>query len=234
MGNNYYIILGIRGDATEEEIKSAYRREAKKHHPDCSGEGGEAFLLVRDAYEVLSDPRRRRAHDEELARQARRATHAPDRWGPARTTRPPVEPLTPSDQAGYARGSEWAEPLSSLLEEMLWRREAARREAARRQAGYGLGEIHARVSLTRRQAFDGGRVRVWLPVRVACPACRGRGGDGFFECSYCRGAGALADERAVEVEFPGGVYDGLAGSVPLHLPGVGELSLVLHFQVVEW
>ncbi|MBN1135253.1 MAG: J domain-containing protein [Anaerolineae bacterium] len=231
MARDYYIILGIRRDATEDEIKTAYRREAKKHHPDCSGEGSEPFLLIRDAYEVLSDPQRRRAHDQELARARSKGPHIAGTPGrqPAWAGRPPIEPLTPLRQAGYARDSDGRTSASSLLD-ALWGESHGPRRA---EPGRGQ-EIHAEVLLTRRQALYGGRVRVWLPVSIVCPACRGQGWDGFFACYTCRGSGTLVDRRPLDVEFPGGVHDGAIGSVPLHQPGLGALSLVLHFRVDEW
>ena len=60
MANDYYLILGIGDDASQDEIKSAYRREAKRLHPDCSDEGCEPFLDLHEAYEVLGDPEQRR------------------------------------------------------------------------------------------------------------------------------------------------------------------------------
>jgi curved DNA-binding protein CbpA len=82
MAKDYYLILGIGADATEDEIKSAYRREAKRHHPDCSGEDCEPFLALQEAYEVLGDPERRRAYDRELARE-RRQGQPSSPWCPA-------------------------------------------------------------------------------------------------------------------------------------------------------
>lgn len=59
---DYYKILGVARDATESEIKKAYRRESLKHHPDKGGDE-EKFKLVVEANAVLSDPRRRERYD---------------------------------------------------------------------------------------------------------------------------------------------------------------------------
>lgn len=60
---DYYEILGVDINATEEEIKKAYRKKAKEHHPDKGGDA-EVFQEVQEAYEVLSDPEKRQKYDE--------------------------------------------------------------------------------------------------------------------------------------------------------------------------
>jgi DnaJ-class molecular chaperone len=66
MAKNYYIILGIEKEASDEEIRSAYRRLVKNYHPDHYGTDSGPFLLIQEAYEVLSDPVRKCAYDDSL------------------------------------------------------------------------------------------------------------------------------------------------------------------------
>lgn len=67
-GPNLYEILGISPDATDKEIKAAYRRQARKTHPDVAGaEANGLYLLVQHAHEVLSDPARRTEYDRTMA-----------------------------------------------------------------------------------------------------------------------------------------------------------------------
>lgn len=63
---NHYATLRLSPTATDDEIKSAYRRQAREAHPDLSGGGGEAFRALAAAYEVLSDPMRRRSYDTDF------------------------------------------------------------------------------------------------------------------------------------------------------------------------
>src|SRR5215210_3711362 len=63
---NYYQVLGVSREASQEEIRNAYRRLAKERHPDHSSGSSEEFSLLQEAHAVLSDPKRRRTHDEAL------------------------------------------------------------------------------------------------------------------------------------------------------------------------
>lgn len=63
---NYYRVLGVPREASQEEIRSAYRRLAKERHPDRTSGSAEEFSLLQEANAVLSDPNRRRQHDEAL------------------------------------------------------------------------------------------------------------------------------------------------------------------------
>ena len=63
---NYYDVLGVPREASQEEIRNAYRRLAKDRHPDRAGGSAEEFSLLQEAHAVLSDPNRRRKHDEAL------------------------------------------------------------------------------------------------------------------------------------------------------------------------
>ena len=66
MANNapdYYKTLGVSKDASESEIKKAFRKLAQKHHPDAGGDE-EKFKEINEAYEVLSDPQKRQVYDQ--------------------------------------------------------------------------------------------------------------------------------------------------------------------------
>jgi DnaJ-class molecular chaperone len=93
-------------------------------------------------------------------------------------------------------------------------------------------QIHIHVSLTPEQALHGGRVRAWLPGKIACPACRGWGYVGVFECPHCYGRGSVVDELPLDIAYPGGLADDTQREVPLGRLGLHDVSLVLHFNVV--
>jgi DnaJ-class molecular chaperone len=62
---SYYDILGVDKDATQEEIKTAFRKLSKKHHPDTKGGDVQTFQKINEAYQVLSDPEKREEYDRE-------------------------------------------------------------------------------------------------------------------------------------------------------------------------
>ena len=68
---DYYSILAIRPDASLEEVRAAYRRQAKRRHPDVGGESV-AFRAVQEAYNALADPARRRDYDAQRRDATRR------------------------------------------------------------------------------------------------------------------------------------------------------------------
>jgi molecular chaperone DnaJ len=237
MARDYYVILGVGADATPDQIRSAYRREAKRLHPDHSGEGCEPFQALQEAYEVLGNPRRRRAYDDELEHEQRMARQAARqaRPEPLRRRRAPVEPLIPNERP-RARGttyqwSSYASPVEELFRSMMSDWDVQSRARARTEEA---GEVHVQVSLTRAQALRGGRVRLWLPGQVRCPACGGRGWRGSFECAQCLGRGFVVDEVPVDIAFPGGLADGTEARVELSEPSVGDLTLVVHFRTGGW
>jgi len=86
MPKNYYIILGISTDSSQQEIKSAYRRLAKAFHPDIYKEKHSPFPVIQEAYAVLSDPQRRQ--DQSRCRRQGGLT-----WSRFH----PVKPLLPED-----------------------------------------------------------------------------------------------------------------------------------------
>ncbi len=233
MAKNYYLVLGIASDATQDEIKSAYREKAKRWHPDRSGKGSEPFLAVREAYEVLCDPAQRRAYDAERARHEGRGQPSARevRPQPLRRARPPVEPLVPDPHGSRARDAFAASPLEPLFAELFGRfsgaPETPRAAGSRRRPQ----EFHLQVSLTREEARRGGHLRVWLPVQAPCPVCEGRGGARFFVCTYCAGSGLVDGEHPVDVALPAGLVDGSEGSVSLDPSPKRPLVLVLHFRV---
>lgn len=95
MAEDWYALLGVSRSATDQEIKAAYRELALLHHPDRNPDDADsvrAFMRVKAAYEVLSDPAERRFYDQELAYAERPLSDIPS---PAYVVRPPVEPLAP-------------------------------------------------------------------------------------------------------------------------------------------
>lgn len=77
---DYYAMLGVTPDATPQEIKSAYRRLARLHHPDLNKEARDDLIKrLNQAYEILRDPQKRAAYDTQFARRSQGSTHPSQR-----------------------------------------------------------------------------------------------------------------------------------------------------------
>jgi molecular chaperone DnaJ len=234
MVRDYYGILGVDPDAGPEQIRSAYRRKAKDLHPDYFPGGSRPFRDVKEAYDVLGDAERRQCYDDRLARQreARRGSQ-PARPEPLRQRRGPVEPLVPARGPFNQRDPYIEMGVLSLFEELLWATQSDRLTRVEPQTALD-SDFHVQVSLTQEQALYGGRLRVWIPVQVPCPACQGRGSDWFRSCLNCEGSGAVTRQYAAEVSLPAGIRDGDTGRVSLRPAGMGNVTLTLHVRVDGW
>lgn len=230
MARDYYLILGIGADATPDQIKAAYRQRAKSVHPDHAGGSSEPFQDVQQAYEVLSDPARRKVYDDQLAgeRRSRR-----------RARQPEPEPLIPTGPRAPYRPAQdafrepGASPLFQALFDSLWDEPDpwTLPRSGRDQ------DLHVEVDLTWEQARRGGHIQVWLPVQTPCPACYERGESGLFlgwglsACPHCRGSGVLEKAVPLSLSFSAGVPDGATARLPLDPLGIHHTSLVVHIRV---
>lgn len=141
---DYYDTLGVKPEATDADIKSAYRRLARKFHPDVSKEAGaeEKFKAVNEAYEALKEPERRRSYDELRAGGYRAGDDI----------RPP-----PNWQGGQGDGGN--PDFSDFFESLFGRGAQARggRPGPRRGS-----DLQAQITIDMHTAFNGGPERVSL------------------------------------------------------------------------
>ncbi|MGA2245764.1 MAG: DnaJ domain-containing protein [Verrucomicrobiota bacterium] len=235
MSRNYYLILGIASDASDDDIKSAFRRRAMELHPDTSGLESGPFLELQEAYGVLSDPQRRRLYD----RKAQPVSMRRRPWGPV------AEPLVRERK----RGNPFRPPASSrdfleilpaevfeqerpafdeLFERLLRNFEYVSQPKSETRESFAW-----EVVISQEEARCGGRVRVNVPARATCPACGGHGVMGFCECWRCEGHGALAAAYPVEAPYPPGIRDGFEVQIPLDRFGVENLYVTLLFRVSD-
>lgn len=210
---DYYKILGVKKDASADEIKQAYRRLARQHHPDLhpearKKEASEKFKEVNEAYEVLSDPAKRTKYDELGPDWERQAPPPPPGGG----RRPAYRQGGAQDFGGF---SDFFESIFGGgaggfgFEELRPRNEPGRRQ-----------DIEAELPLSLEDAFQGGEKRLTLPVPSLCPVCGGTGRQGRGFCPNCGGVGEVQREKTITVHLPQQVRDGAR----LRLRGQGAPS----------
>jgi molecular chaperone DnaJ len=231
MVKSHYTVLGVEPDASPQQIKSAYRQRVKELHPDHYGQDSGPFLAVQEAYDVLSDPARRRRYDEQLTgQQRRRQKPQAASQQPGAPGRAPVEPLRPAGRsAPTVPGRRFRSPVEDLsgafetIFDGVWSDMAGQ--------PYRQERVQFEVRLTPELARRGGRLRLLAPLAVECPACGGWGAAGFYECWECLGTGYINVDYPLFITIPAGVSDGEIVRIPLEQWAGGGAVLTVRFRV---
>jgi molecular chaperone DnaJ len=210
-GKDYYSTLGVSRNASEKEIKQAFRRLARKHHPDVNpgdATAEEKFKQISEAYEVLSDKEKRKKYD-----QFGDKWQYADQFTRAGGQGTPFQGFDFGDIFGggdktYSYSfSGGGEGFDSLLDELL--RGGGRTSTHSRRAQPRRGrDIEQPVEITLEEAFSGTSRLLSLQTEEACATCHGNGRIQNALCSVCKGQGVVAATRRIEVKIPAGVKTG--------------------------
>ena len=173
---DYYETLGVPKNASDEEIKKAYRKMAMKHHPDRNqGDGSkgseEKFKDAKEAYEMLSDPQKRAAYDQ---------------YGHAG-----VDPNV-RGAAGAEGFGGFAEAFGDIFGDMFGQ-QRGRGAGGGRQVFRG-GDLSYAMEITLEEAARGKDAQIRIPSWEACETCHGAGakpGTQVKTCATCSGSGAV-------------------------------------------
>ena len=229
---DYYEALGVPKNASDDDIKKAYRKMAMKHHPDRNqGDSGKVsedkFKEAKEAYEMLSDPQKRAAYDQ---------------YGHAG-----VDPNMRGGPGAEGFNGGFAEAFGDIFGDMFNQGGGARRGAGGRQM-YRGGDLSYAMEVTLEEAFKGKDAQIRIPAWENCDTCSGSGAkpgtqvktcstcngagsvqmrQGFFSvqqtCPHCRGSGKIIPEpcttchgqgkvkkqKTLEVKIPAGIDDGM-------------------------
>ena len=238
---NYYQILGVSEDASEDEIKRAYRRLAKKYHPDKNPgdkNAEEQFKLVNEAYSVLSDKNKRQQYDR--MRRGDFSGFGGFDFGKGRA----------------AQDINLGDIFSSFDIGDIFGDLFGFRKKRARSAGVRGSDIQTTLEISFKQAFLGSNIPIVLPIYEQCHRCNGTGAEpgsatktcpvcggtgvitvsqGFFgvqrtcpncggrgkipdkKCSLCGGTGVVQVKRKIMVKIPPGTKNGQI----LRLRGLG-------------
>ncbi len=227
---DYYEVLGVGREAADGELKKAYRRLAMKYHPDRNPDDGEAedrFKEAKEAYDVLSDPRKRSAYDQ---------------FGHAGVDQ--------SAGGGGFGGAGFRDIFDEVFGDIFGAR-------ARGERVYRGADLRYDLDLSLEEAVAGTTAKIRVPTRVTCDECGGSGAErgstpatcttcdgvgqvrvqqGFFSiqqtcprchgrgkiitdrCRSCGGSGSVREQKTLSVKVPAGVDTGDR----IRLAGEGE------------
>ena len=231
---DYYKTLGVERAADDKAIKTAYRKLARKYHPDVNKGNAERFKEISEAYTVLSDPEKRKRYD----------TLGPD-WeryaqagaGAASGGRSPFEgrpfggrdvrftqegdaggfsdffrTIFGGDLGGFRRGDAGGGRTDFEFSDLG-------------DLGGGMGrgsDVEAAIELTLEEAFNGARKTIALELDEPCPQCGGSGNLKGRPCPRCHGSGWTKAARNLDVKIPAGVDTGSRVRVAAEGPSGGR------------
>jgi DnaJ-class molecular chaperone len=205
---DYYSILGVPKSAAEKDIKSAYRKLARKWHPDQNPDNQRAaeekFKDIQEAYEVLGDPEKRKKYDF-LGSDWQRAAREADQHRSYRQAQ--GADFGNFGNFGGAGGATGASGFSDFFD--MFFSGIGRQRTSGFSAAQQRGEdLESTIELSLHDAFEGGKKSVTLQVEDLCPRCHGTGTDRNRICPQCHGTGRVRETKRFDVTIPRGVRDG--------------------------
>lgn len=246
---DYYEVLGVARNAGDDELKKAYRRCAMKHHPDRNpgdATAEAAFKECKEAYEVLSDPSRRRAYDAH-GHAAFEHGMGGGGAGPGPDMNDIFGDIFGSIFGGAGgpraarRGADIGYVMELDLEEAVAGIEKRIEIPTLAECGHckGSGSEDGKIE-TCGTCQGRGQVRFQrgiFTMQQACPECGGRGQAVRNPCKECHGASRIEDEKVLSVQIPAGVDNGdrirLQGEGEAGPPGTPPGDLYVEVRVRE-
>lgn len=224
---DYYDVLGVPKNATDDDIKKAYRKLAMKHHPDrnqgdTATKAEERFKEAKEAYEMLSDPHKRAAYDQHghAGVDPNLGGRGAEGFGGFAEAFGDIFGDIFSGQAGRRggqqvyRGNDLSYAMEVTLEEAAAGKETQIRipswETCETCSGSGAKPgTSAKTCTTCNGAGTVHMRQGFFSIQQTCPHCRGAGKTIAEPCTACSGQGKIKKTKTLEVKIPAGIAEGM-------------------------
>ena len=245
---DYYEVLGVNRDASEGEIKKAYRKLAMKHHPDRNPDNPkseEHFKEAKEAYEILSDAQKRAAYDQ-YGHAGVDQSHGGGPQGAGNFADAFGDIFGDifgggSRRSNVYRGADLRYNLEISLEDAARGTETKIRipVMAECKTCHGTGAKPGTSPVTCSTCGGHGQVRMqqgFFSIQQTCPKCHGSGKTISSPCTDCHGDGRVKQQKTLSVKIPVGVDEGdrirLSGEGEAGVNGgpSGDLYVVVHLK----
>jgi len=198
---DFYKILGVKPNASPEEIKKAFREKAKKYHPDINPSNQEYFKLVVEAYETLIDPIKRREYDNQYLELEREV----NKNNGGQKIFPNLFDITSRKKRGKDIKKEIFITLKEAFEGCTKLISYTRKEICPNCNGNGL--VENSIKKVCLKCNGTGNIKKWV-LNVPCISCKGKGYIVLNPCEVCGGEGVIKNEVVREVYIPAGISEG--------------------------
>ncbi len=214
---NYYKILGVTPDSSNSEIKAAYRKLARKYHPDVNPYGTARFKDITEAYEILSDAKKKMNYDtvngffKSAPKQEKRHTssnQAQNEYKKQASSHNHTEPKMSKD--------EFSKKINDIFEEF------SKTKSKKQKTFPKSGEdIFEDISITLKEAVNGAERIVNVMHSSECPNCKGRKFINGALCHVCNGSGEKIEHKKITVKIPKNIKNG----AKLRIAGEGKQGI---------